>query len=367
MTGIGRAFTLLAFTFIGWLAAPALAQEGPTPPPLPPENANEGLGFLIISLTSDFGTDTPTIVVSLGTFVGGADPAATTFVSFEGVVLPVSLPEPYTFEGLNGNEVTILGSVQTTGGEEEDPVTHLLTADGGAVDADVQEAVYNATRDAGFGDLFWDSEGEVPLFPTTTEIATFIAGFPPLTSGEEGSPPFEASSEDIAAVADAIFETDDFLNYNGVTASVECDGEVFPHDPDPAVLAYSVMADSDGNVTSDFCDPVDIDIKPGSDTNPINIGKKGSLPVAILGTEDFDVLDIDDTTVSIGGVFAEKCSVEDVNDDGEDDLVCHFDVPELVEAGVLDEESTLLAVRAELAGGDGDCVGGSDVVTIKKK
>lgn len=365
MTSFGRVFALLALTFtVGWFAAPALAQEGPTPPPSPPENANEGLGFLIISLTDDFGTDTPTIVVGLGTFVGGSDPAATTFVAFSGVVLPVTLPSPYTFPGLNGNQVTVLGSVQTEE-EEEEPVAHLLTADANDIGTDIQEAAYNATRDPGFGGLFWDSDAEVPgpLFPTTTEIAAFIAGFPPLF--EEGDE--EVDPAEVDAVAAAIFETDDILNYNGMTASVECDGELFPHTPQPALFSYGVTADEDGNVTSDFCDPVEVDIKPGSDPNSINLGKKGVLPVAILGSDEFDVLDIDDTTVSIGSVLAEKCSVEDVNDDGEDDLVCHFSVPDLHDAGVLDEESTSLAVQAELAGSGGGCVRGRDSVSIVPK
>jgi hypothetical protein len=42
-----------------------------------------------------------------------------------------------------------------------------------------------------------------------------------------------------------------------------------------------------------------VDIKPASWPNPINVGSKGVLPVAICGTEDFDVMTIDPATVKI--------------------------------------------------------------------
>lgn len=47
---------------------------------------------------------------------------------------------------------------------------------------------------------------------------------------------------------------------------------------------------------------VDIDIKPGSDPNSINLGEQGLLPVAILGSSTFDVSTIHPETIAIGGV-----------------------------------------------------------------
>ena len=45
-----------------------------------------------------------------------------------------------------------------------------------------------------------------------------------------------------------------------------------------------------------------IDIRPGSDDNPINVTSRGLIPVAILGSATLDVFDLDVTTLSFGRV-----------------------------------------------------------------
>ena len=83
-----------------------------------------------------------------------------------------------------------------------------------------------------------------------------------------------------------------------------------------------------------------IDIKPGSYPNAINKNGKGVIPVAILGSADFDVTQIDVSTLSFAGLAVRvkgndqpQCSVEDVSGDfttpegapdGYLDLVCQF-------------------------------------------
>ena len=85
--------------------------------------------------------------------------------------------------------------------------------------------------------------------------------------------------------------------------------------------------------------PVDIDIKPGSDPNSIRLSNKGVIPMAILGTDTFDVTDVDVTTLEFGPdgaapahdltdpiVYADH--LRDVNDDGFTDLVSHYRIQE---------------------------------------
>lgn len=73
---------------------------------------------------------------------------------------------------------------------------------------------------------------------------------------------------------------------------------------------------------------VDIDIKPGSEPNSINLGTGGVTPVAILSGQNFDAASVDPATVtlasapvSLKGQGLPQASLEDVNGDGLLDLV----------------------------------------------
>ncbi|GEM_PF-6658820 len=106
--------------------------------------------------------------------------------------------------------------------------------------------------------------------------------------------------------------------------------------------------------------PVEIDIKPGSDENPVNTKSQGVIPVAVLSTADFDAIDIDVSTVTFGPLGAPESHgtghIEDVNGDGLNDLVLHFKIQE---TGIAkgDTEATLTGATF-----DGTAIEGSDII-----
>lgn len=79
---------------------------------------------------------------------------------------------------------------------------------------------------------------------------------------------------------------------------------------------------------------VESDIKPGSEQNKINPGSHGKVKVAILSSPTFDAMSICVPTVRFGNLCrAEGASVvsydyTDVDNDGDLDLVCQFNVDE---------------------------------------
>ncbi len=134
--------------------------------------------------------------------------------------------------------------------------------------------------------------------------------------------------------------------------------------------------------TSDCTGELTIDVKPGDDPDlpkPITLNS-GKIPVAILGTPEFDVarqLDLasitfgrtgDEPSMHWRGVGEPNCSVDDVNDDGRDDLVCHFLTTrtglrpgdaEVILKGKSSDDSAVMSRMAELD------IAASDAVTVK--
>lgn len=101
-----------------------------------------------------------------------------------------------------------------------------------------------------------------------------------------------------------------------------------------------------------------VDIKPGSEPNSINLTSKGVLPVALLGSDTVDVLDIDPATAQLGdpalagAVSPLRWAREDVNGDQTLDLTLFFSMPELVAKGALDGDSIEACLTVETLGGN---------------
>ncbi len=104
---------------------------------------------------------------------------------------------------------------------------------------------------------------------------------------------------------------------------------------------------------------VALDIRPFSDTNSVNVSRRGVLPVAVLGSMDFDTTQIDVSTVSFGPAGAVPLNhgfIRDLNADGYMDMLLLFGVKE---SGIAcgDIEATL---TGETYGGN--LIIGADVV-----
>ena len=103
---------------------------------------------------------------------------------------------------------------------------------------------------------------------------------------------------------------------------------------------------------------VEIDIKPGSDPNSINV--RGVVPVAILSTADFDASSVDPSTVAFGpdeaAITHTAGHIDDVNGDGFPDLVLHF---QTTETGI-DCGDTSASLTGQIFGGQ--AIRGEDAV-----
>ncbi len=126
---------------------------------------------------------------------------------------------------------------------------------------------------------------------------------------------------------------------------------------------------------------VPVDIRPGSCPNPLNCISKGVLPVAILGTADFDVMDIDPATVRLAGVAPLRWDYEDVatpyepftgkqdcdldcnemGPDGYMDATLKFDTQEVV-AALGEEVQGGACIVAQLTGYLRESKGGTEIV-----
>ena len=270
---------------------------------------------------------TPVVRAKLGTYVAGPNIKMTRYVT-DGTIdidldgLPDD-PETQLPPDFDDNQVTIVGSFKTIG---PSGAIHLMTPYPGAIESRVQRAWFNAS-------VFLDDADALPQFATTVQVALFVYD-------NQG-----AAGASVQEILDVVFGTVESSPPVTLACTTVCtsEGGIFPHDDDADVqFAFSLVFDDvDGSVFVDVCLPDVADLKPGNGQNRVNAKKDNVVvPIAILTTDDFDAAgELDPDTVNVvvydadgnvvSSIAPDHYAIEDVDDDGDDDVVFHFSVADL--------------------------------------
>jgi len=172
-----------------------------------------------------------------------------------------------------------------------------------------------------------------------------LVGMGDMTTGSDGLFAFGVSE----AGAYTVHETDPA----GYTSTTPNEVGVLVEDEDVVVNFGDRLLDRD---------PL-VDVKPGSAVNPLNLKSNGVLPVAILGSETFDVSLIDPASLLLNGVPPLRWSYEDVAGHSGADMVdpdMNGDDEEVPDGY---QDLTLKFSTQEIAESLGDVVRG-DIVTL---
>ncbi len=315
-----------------------------------------------------------------GIFTGSGGPvsviANVNFSNFSGKVSINNSGKVLFRASLTTDDVTFGGIFVGSGGGSTTTIADTLGVFGGFAGASLSESgLVGFVADYAGGDGVYTGDGTT----TTTIVESTDSPYSDFTNevaiNASGDLVFRANLDAGGSglfcgpdpVADKVIMTGDAL-LGSTVQDVHIQVESLN---DLGQIAFWVSL-SDGTEAIVLADPqpafleVAIDIKPGSDPNCINNDGNGVIPVAILGSAEFDVNSIDPATVMLEGLAVRVAGksnkllahIEDVNSDGFDDLVCQVeDFDGVFELG--DESATL---TGELY--DGTPITGTDSICI---
>lgn len=248
-------------------------------------------------------------------------------------------PGSYTFDVTLGGGVPETGTMALTVGENQ-LGAHLLVDFAGNDNIDVV--------------LLWDMD---KTFSTQAQDSPLPACVNCLWSGADNGVMYRGG------ILDGTLNTASTV-FNLV--SIDGDGDGIPGTPMAPNGPFMGISPNFSFQTPPAITPVLVDIKPGSDINPINLGSTGVVPVAILSTADFDALTVDPSSISLAGASVKQvggkgrylCDPQDLNFDGLMDLVCQVSTAQLV----LTEGDVTASLDAETF--DGILVHGEDSILV---
>ncbi len=162
------------------------------------------------------------------------------------------------------------------------------------------------------------------------------------------------------------------VNAGDNSLAVDAEGYALAYDQRGEGFAHIVAGTVDMGAFEVQPQAVEIDIKPGDGLSSVHLASNGVIAVAILTTDDFDAAFVDASTVVFAEAFAVHSVMEDVDDDGDLDMVLHFQVQDTNLAEIYaqmlaeDPDSTRQQFAVSLIGEtmDGESFEGTDALDV---
>ena len=259
----------------------------------------------------------------------------------------LTIPADVTEEATGAETAVVIGSATATDIVDANPV---ITNDA------------PATFPVGSTDVIWTAEDATENSASATQVVTV----------EDTTPPNIAALDDIVVVANGLSgivvnfsaDAEDIVDGTFAASCLPISGSTFPLG-ETTVTCSAV--DNAGNAAEDALFTITVELVLGVEiqSDKLNLGKNGVLPVVIPGAADVDVTRIDVSSLELNGAgAAHDGHIDDVDGDGIDDLMVHFPVPELAIAPPpADGDVVTLTLTGEL--NDGAPFEGADDVMVK--